>query len=144
MARRPARPNTAGDSMRWRGNRDAGEDSGTTAGSDDTAEDSGDGSSSEDATTDDAAGDDGSGEATDGDEPNIYVDPRGGIFAEFQAGFDAVTTRSPNSTATASLTTPLRTVSTPTRHRSRRDLDRAHQSRLRTPSTSALVFQSAT
>ena len=68
---------------------DAGEDSGTTAGSDDTAEDSSDDSSSEDATTtDDAAGDDGSGEATDGDEPNIYVDPRGGIFADFQAGFD--------------------------------------------------------
>lgn len=68
---------------------DAGEDSGTTAGSDDTAEDSSDDSSSEDATTtDDAAGDDGSSEATDGDEPNIYVDPRGGIFADFQAGFD--------------------------------------------------------
>ena len=68
---------------------DAGEDSGTTAGSDDTAEDSSDDSSSEDATTtDDTAGDDGSGEATDGDEPNIYVDPRGGIFADFQAGFD--------------------------------------------------------
>ena len=71
---------------------DAGEDSVATtddAAGDDTAEDSSDDSSSEDATTtDDAAGDDGSGEATDGDEPNIYVDPRGGIFAEFQAGFD--------------------------------------------------------
>ncbi|HAB58658.1 MAG TPA: hypothetical protein DCE75_11470, partial [Acidimicrobiaceae bacterium] len=64
---------------------DAGDDAGgevaSDDASDDSAEDAGDDSSSGGATNDDAGG-----EATDGDEPNIYVDPRGGVFADFQAG----------------------------------------------------------